>query len=119
MAKMKSCGAKGYAEGGEMSDDTEDMSEKRAGSRRASPARPAPRLPPEMRQDSFVPHYNDDVKSLLSPMNPRVVVPRNEMMNDRYRMRPMTDQSRQNLKGGGAIRGGGVESKGKTKGRFV
>jgi hypothetical protein len=119
MAKMKSCGAKGYAEGGEMSDDAEDVSEKRAGSRRSPPARPAPRLPPEMRQDSFVPHYNNEVKSLLSPMNPRVFIPGSEMMNDRYRMRQMSDQSRQRLKEGGAIRGAGIESKGKTKGRFV
>jgi hypothetical protein len=104
MAKMKSYGAKGYAEGGEMQDDAEDMSEKRSAPRKAPPARPAsPRLPAGRREEDFTPRYQGNVKDLLS----------------RTPMTPMTDQSRQRLKAGGMVKADGCATKGRTKGRMV
>jgi hypothetical protein len=103
MAKMKSCGAKGYAKGGEMEDDREDASEKRSGSRKSPPVNmPFPRLPRGIPEERILPTY-----------------PGPDMSHGGYRMVPMSDQSRQRLKSGGAIRGSGIESKGKTKGKFV
>lgn len=101
MAKMKSCGTKGYAEGGDVEDD---VSEKRAAPRRTPPARPQPpRLPAGRREEDFVPSYQGNTKDLLNREGPIL----------KYGDRPARAKS------GGLIRGGGVESKGKTKGRFV
>ena len=123
MAKMKSCGSKGYAEGGDVEGD---MSEKRSATRKAPPARTAaPRLPRGIREEDIVPRYEGSIRPSPSTVPPSAFRHGLEM-NQQNRAGENMDNLNEirkivprRLKEGGAIRGTGIESKGKTKGRFV
>jgi len=81
---------------------------------------------PPMREEDIVPRYQGRVHGGPSMNNDPADLARGlEMSQENGMGRNMDDlRERQRilprrLKSGGAIRGGGIESKGKTKGRFV
>lgn len=81
---------------------------------------------PPMREEDIVPRYRGNLHGGPSMNNDPADLTRGLEMSRENRMGENMDNIRERLrvlprrlKEGGKIRGGGIESKGKTKGRFV